>query len=305
MRPERAPSRRPSLASMQAAAMSLITGRDFGPVARDAAALIVGDARASADERVHVYVHMYRARIVEALESQFPRLAKALGADGFAELAAAYIDEEPSRHPSLRYVGERLPGWLATRRPESPQLAGLARLEWARADVFDLADEAALTLDALRAWPMDCFGELPLRLVTAHRLVTVQVGTAQLWDALGEELGDLRESAPTGSGTESLVVWREGTLVYHRRVDEGERAALELASTGAHFGIVCESLLATCGEEPAVQQAYAWMSTWLADGLLRCESSPDDLPRLRTFEARLSSESGPAPARASQMKKTR
>ncbi len=266
MRPERAPANRPSLASLQAAALSLITGRAPAAPALDADALIASDARASAGERLHVYAHMYRSRIVEALESQFPRLAKLLGAEEFAELSQAYIRDEPSRHPSLRYVGQRLPGWLAARRPESPAHGGLARLEWARADVFDLADDRPLTVDDLRGWPMDRFGELPLQLVAAHRLVRAPAGTAQLWDAGGVD------SAPAGgpgSGTESFVIWRDGTVVYHRRVDEPEHAALALASRGTRFGVVCESLCASLGEPAAVEQAYAWMSTWLADGLLR------------------------------------
>jgi hypothetical protein len=252
---------------MQSAAMALITGREAGGVAA-ADALVVGDARASAEERLHVYAHMYRARIIEALESQFPRLAKLVGADPFAELSAAYIREEPSRHPSLRYVGERVPAWLDARRPQSPELAGLARLEWARADVFDLIDEPTLTVDGLRAWPMDRFGELPLQLVAAHRLVTAHPGTARRWDAAGGDPADREEAAGTGLASESLLVWREGTAVYHRLVEESERAALELASGGTRFGVICETLLASHGEQTAVAQAYAWMSTWLADGLL-------------------------------------
>jgi hypothetical protein len=254
---------------MQTAVMSLITGREVGLLAPDAGALIVGDSRASADERVRVYAHMYHARIVEALESQFPRLAKLLGAEAFAELASAYIGDEPSRHPSLRYVGERLSTWLEAQRSDSPTLVGLAALEWARADVFDLADDATLTLDAVRACPVDRFGELPLHLVTAHRLVTAPAGTARLWDALGTDLVNGGGNAPDGVESESLVVWREGTLVYHRLVGHAERATLELASQGARFGAVCELLLATHGQEAAVAQAYAWMSTWLADGLVR------------------------------------
>ena len=275
MRPERA-SARPSLASMQTAVMALITGRDAGAVVPDADALIVSDARASADERVHVYAHMYRARIVEALESQFPRLAKLLGPDDFAELAVAYISDEPSRHPSLRYVGERLPAWLAARRPESPTLASLATLEWARADVFDLADEPVLTVDELRARPAEKFGELPLQLVSAHRIVTIARGTAVLWELLSTDVvNTLGESATGGAeeGHESLVIWREGTIVYHRVIDELERQALELVGRGAHFGILCELLIPYQSEEEAVRQAYSWMSTWLADGLLSSVSA--------------------------------
>ena len=255
----------PSLASMQAGVMAMIRG---GAVAGEPDALIVGDDRGTAAERVEVYAFMYRARIAEALESQFPRLAKLVGADGFGELAAAYIAEEPSRHPSLRYVGQRLPAWLAARRSSPSVVAGLAALEWARTDVFDLADEAPLTLDDVRRWPPERFGELPLRLIDAHRFLTVPAGAAWLWDALGDE-GSAGRAGEGSDALESLVVWREGTAVYHRLVSNAERAALELAAAGTSFGMVCESLLAEQGEEAAITQAHAWMSTWLADGLVR------------------------------------
>jgi hypothetical protein len=260
------PREQTSLASQQAALMALVTGRDLGASAADSASLVVGDARASAADRVHVYFHMYRARIAEALESQFPRLARWLGAEEFGDVAAAYISDEPSRHPSLRYVGERLPAWLAARRRDAPALAGLAALEWARADVFDLVDETPLTMDDVRGWAADRFGELPLRLVTAHRVITVPAGTSHQWDALG---ADVAFGAPANAGTEPLVVWREGTMVYHRVVDDAERAALELAQNGTQFGVLCDSLLAVHGEEEAITKAYKWMSTWITDGLLR------------------------------------
>jgi hypothetical protein len=266
VRPERA-----SLASQQTALLALITGRDLGAITPDAASLIAGDARASAEERLHVYAHMYQARIAEALESQFPRFARLLGADEFGELTAAYIADEPSRQPSLRYVGERLPAWLAARRGDTPAMAGLAALEWARADVFDLVDEPPMTLESVREWPPDRFGELPLRLMTAHRLVTVPGGTARLWDSLGMDVdgGAPDREGPAQGENETLIVWRDGTVVYHRTVDAGERAALALASQGTHFGVICESLLTTHGDEGAVAHAYTWISTWLADGLVR------------------------------------
>ena len=171
MRPERAP--RPSLGSVQAALLSRITGQELGAPELTTTSLIHGDARASAEERLAVYSFMYGARLVEALASQFPRLAHLLGAEAFADLTAEYVAERPSRHPSLRELGRALPGWLAAQRPDAPALASLAALEWARADVYDLADEPAMTLDAPRAFPSERFGELPLKLIAAHRFVAV------------------------------------------------------------------------------------------------------------------------------------
>jgi hypothetical protein len=261
---------------VQSALLDLITGRGDTTVTPDPSDLIVGDQRASAEERLSVYAYMYRTRIAEALESQFPRLARHLGPDAFADLALAYVTDEPSTYPSLRFIGRRLPAWLEAHEADRPGLAGLARLEWARTDVFDLADEPALTLDALRAWPVDRFGELPLKLIGASALVTVSPGTAALWDALGpHEIADAVAPGPaTPSGhTETLLVWREGTFVYHRALEARERAALELAAAGTQFGVVCETLLASHGEAGAVTQAYAWLSTWLADGLVSTPAS--------------------------------
>lgn len=286
MRPEPGRDQRPSLASVQSALLSLITGRDEGRGrSLTAAALVVSDARGSAEERIAVYAYMYRARMVEALESQFPRLAKHLGSADFAALCAAYIDDHPSRHPSLRHLGQRLPGWLQAHRPEHPLLGGLAALEWARTDVFDALDEPLLTMDDVRAWPAEQFGELPLRLMGAHRVVTVPAGTSALWDGLlvpegggsgaadrarpgaVEQPGE-RDEQRNDKADEVLLVWREGTMVFHRPVQPAERAALALARVGTAFGVICDSLLQVNDEEAATRQAFAWMAAWLADGLL-------------------------------------
>jgi hypothetical protein len=271
----------PEQAAIQSALMALITGREGSTPALALDTLIAGDERASALERLEVYRYMYRARIVEALESQFPRLGRYLGAEDFAEMAGAYISDEPSRHPSLRFVGEGLPGWLELRRSETPVLGALARLEWARTDVFDQADESVLTLDAIRAWPVDRFGELPLALVRAHRLLTLPAGTGDLWDAIGPEAAVDRvtmtgptDARSSSDASESVVVWRQETAVYHRVVDATERQTLEHLAAGTCFGLICDALLADQGEETAIARAYDMLLTWLADGLISAGLTP-------------------------------
>lgn len=298
MRPEQAgagESERESLplAEVQAALLSYITGLPApggagGAPLPDVADLIEGDERAEARERLAVYAYMYGARLREALESQFPRLARLVGAARFADIAAAYAADHPSRDPSLRSLGARLPEWLEGRRACAAWLADLARLEWARADVFDAADEPLLAVDDLRAWPADRFGALPVRLVAAHRVVTADDAIADLWDGAGRR-GDGNAHEHAGDGDcdgevppapsvaeardpagETLLVWRQAAAVYHRAVDEDEAAALALAAKGTSFGLVCESLAARhAGDvEAAAARAFGWLSTWLADGLL-------------------------------------
>jgi hypothetical protein len=256
------------LRASETALLSLITGRGHGdaaPVA-DAAALVRGDPRADAATRLGIYRRMYGARLAEALEAQFPRLARLLGHDDFHALAGAYAADEPSRHPSLRWLGERLPDWLARRRAEAPWLADLARLEWARSDVFDAPDEPVLAADAVRALPPDAFPALPLALVAAHRLVTVEHGAGRLWDAADGDAA-VHGAGVRGAG-ETLLVWRQGTAVFHRAVDGAERAALALVAAGTTFGALCDAALGGLPVEEAAGAAFAWLTTWLADGLL-------------------------------------
>jgi len=265
-----------ALASLRAtydALLAQITG-GHGSARPDVSTLVTGDPRASAAERIHVYQHMYQARLVEALQAQFPRLSRWLGADAFAEVVAAYVADEPSRHPSLRFLGQRLPGWLAARAPADarhPALADLARLEWAREDVFDAADEATLALDTVRGWPPDRFGEIPLRLVTAHRVLRLARPVAALWDAIGPAESDA-ETRPVdevaAGGGEALLVWRQGIAVFHRVTDAAEAAALDRVADGTTFGAICEALCEDRPEQEAATQAFAWLSTWTADELL-------------------------------------
>ena len=255
---------RPDLASTQEALLTYITG-GAGVTPEQ---FVVGDPRATADERLNLYAYMYRARLLEALEATYPRLARALGHAGFEAVALAYIADHPSRNPSLRFLGAKLPEWLERQRPNTPWLADLARLEWARNDVFDAPDQGALTLDALRGLSPDEFATLSLTLVEAHRLVAAVHTAAAVWDAA--EAGESFEPTRGGEdpGGEMLVVWRQEGAVYHRVLSEDEAATLELTASGTTFGFVCELLASRLPVEQATTRAFAWLSTWIADGLL-------------------------------------
>lgn len=275
------------LPSTQTALLAMITDPAPHPFTPRPDALVVSDARASADERVQIYANMYRLRIAEALESQFPRVARLLGADAFAELAFGYVTDHPSRNPSLRFIGASLPDWLE-RTHGSLGLSDLARLEWARSDIFDAIDEPTLTVDALRAWPLDDFLRLPVKLVAAHRIVTVDFAITAFWErigaapASGEALDDDDETCghahaapvdvqvddaelPAG---ESILVWRQGASVVHRAIADEERYVLELAAKGTTFGAICDALPSFRTTEEASAQAFAWLWSWTTAELL-------------------------------------
>jgi hypothetical protein len=264
---------------MQGALFALVSGQGAAALeASSATNLIVSDGRASADERLHVYAHMYRARMIEALESEFPRLAHRLGPEAFGQLAQAYVADHPSRHPSLRSLGRQLPRWLgqrSERRADGVALSALARLEWARADVFDEVDQPILDLAALRALPAAAFAALPLRLITASRLVAVDAVALDLWDAFGSGGAGADDAASVSAAAQTqtvharrALVWRQGTAVYHRPLDDDEGAALERMAGAVTFGAICEALAEALPPEAASARAFAWLSTWATDELL-------------------------------------
>ena len=245
----------PDLRELQAAFwLSLTSG---APEAR-----LLGRIRATpelpAAERLDIYARMYRDRIVEALREDFPRVAAVVGEERFQALAGSYLAGHPSAHPSLRHFGRGLPAFIATAPlPGLPAyLADLARLEWARGNVFDAPDAEPLGLDALRAVSPEDWGGLRFALVPAVDLLIVDWPVHEIW-AAGESAG---EDTIVPRRT-ALRVWREGFAVYHAAMDGAEEAALVRLRAGEPFAAVCEVL-----ETPA--EAAALLLRWVEDGII-------------------------------------
>ena len=111
----------------------------------------------SPTERLDVYADMYFYRLKDCLAEDYPNLAAWIGPERFHNLVTDYLLAHPSRHPSLRELGRALPVFLES-QPLPARFAwapDLARLEWARLDVFDDADAAPLTREALLSQDAD------------------------------------------------------------------------------------------------------------------------------------------------------
>jgi hypothetical protein len=269
----------PTLADLQRRFFELVTGPEG--VARElarrglpegeVAAIVAGDARASAVERLDVYANMYFFRILDVLRADYPKLAAVLGDDAFHDLATDYLQAHPSRHPSLRFVGAALPAFVAAHAvaERRPWLAELAALEWARVDVFDRADAAPLAREALAGLAPEDFAALRLAPVPACALVPAAFAVEDAWRGL-EASGALEPPGRAASG-HALLVWRRGVVVHHRAVEAPERQALErvIQAPGTTFGALCAALGEALGsDEAAAELAARCLGQWLADELL-------------------------------------
>jgi len=129
-----------TLAESQQLIAALVTrDAEVDPAVRDAS--LVGDAELPAAERARIYSDMYLFRLVDALREDYPLLSQLLSAEEFFALSAAYVRTHPSENPSLAHLGRHLPAFLRDAPETRRDLAELAALEWARAQVESLAEK--------------------------------------------------------------------------------------------------------------------------------------------------------------------
>jgi hypothetical protein len=241
-----------------------------------------------AAERLDIYANMYFYRLLDALKEDYPRLLEAIGAGRFHNLITDYLLRHPSKHPSLRFLGEALPDFAAAHplAKEYPWLHDLARLEWDRVEVFDAPDAAALGRDDLARLPQERAGEAHFALIPACRVRCYDFDVARLWRELKERpaASPSQESGPPQSCETALPpvvhrstwlrIWRQSFVVYHRSIEEDEAGALQSLRGGAPLETVCQQLAAGMSMEKATARIGLLMQGWLEDGLLASFKPP-------------------------------
>jgi hypothetical protein len=238
---------------------------DAGLSERDLGAMVVHDQRLGAVDRLDIYANMYFYRILDVLRDAYPKVTAVVGDAAFHNLVTEYLVACRPAHPSLAQAGDRLPRTLADHAlvVERPWLPALAALERAYTELHDGPDAETLTLDDVRALEPERLAALPLRLIPCQRLLVHPFALDPLWQAL--EAG----AAWTGPAAEpeALLVWRQDIAVYHRVLDEEERALLEAAARGATLPTLAEAIPAAAIHE-AAQRVFHLLGRWLEDGLL-------------------------------------
>ena len=83
-------------------------------------AAVNGTGSLDAAQRIRIYADMYRARLVDVLREDYPRVAATVGDADFAALACRYLTRHPSTNPSVRHVGRRFADWIAEEATVAP-----------------------------------------------------------------------------------------------------------------------------------------------------------------------------------------
>jgi hypothetical protein len=236
------------------------------PASRVLEALVNGDERLSAAERVGIYADSYFYRLLECLGEDFPATQSVLGTDNFAALVKGYLLEHPPIEPSILYAGLYLADFLNDHplAERWPFIADLARLERAVLDVFHAADSPPLRIEALQTVPSEKWPALKLRTHPAVDIVHSEWRIADLLHSV--EQG--REWTDPKYKEASVLVWRQNAFVNYRNLEPVERDALVIVAKGASFAAVCETMAAGAEEPNRVALIGRLMARWLADGII-------------------------------------
>jgi hypothetical protein len=241
-------------------------GAAADPAAAALLALVSGRGALGPAQRLDIYADMYRTRLVDVLREDFPRVRAILGDEEFQALACRYLARHPSTHPSVRYVGRRFEAFLADEAALPPFLADLARLEWARGEVFDAPDADPLRLSDLESLPAADWPMLRLRPIPACLVVECAWPAHRIW-AAAENPARGRAAADRPEAS-TIRVWREGWSVSHAAMGDLERRVFPLLERGEPFAQLCAAGDGGLAPGTAARAVGSLLMRWLEDGLL-------------------------------------
>jgi len=170
---------------------------------------IVAPSRAlTAAQRLAIYSHAYRIRLVEAFRTEFPCVLHALGRELFSDFVSEYLRQYPPSSYTLRDLGKDFAVFLEQTRPDAGAPAGeretwpdfiidLARFERAFIETYDglgtegrrLADHRlvdAIGFDqvaGLRLEPVPCLRLLSFRYPVADYFRASRAQESPQWPA--------------------------------------------------------------------------------------------------------------------------
>lgn len=227
---------------------------------------IAGGPGITTAQRLRIYHHAYRMRLVDTLRDSFGHTLRYLGDEWFNEAALAHVEAHPSNHPNLRWYGADFADSLRQRHPDDPDIAELATLDWALRSAFDGADAPVLALADLGAVAPEAWAQLVLVLHPTTARLRLQHNTLTIWHTIDQD--QVPPAAQALAEPTELLVWRRELSPHFRSLGAFEARALDLVLAGVGFSAVCEQLAAAFPGVDLAVEAGALLRRWVDDGLL-------------------------------------
>jgi uncharacterized protein len=218
-----------------------------------------------------VYSEGYFAKLRAALATNFPSLARVLGADDWSRLATDYVRAHPPRGHGFVGLGASLAEFLRDYRFAAdhgvPQcvFADLARLEQAQLEAQDAPDpERTVAPAELAAIDAAVWGRAHIALVSSVRVVRATHDVAPVLLAVSRGEAPERPRATD----QVYLVARNGHGVETIPLATGDGALVEALLSGRSFHDACAAACEASGvdENDAAEQSARWMVNACARG---------------------------------------
>ena len=271
----KAPASKASLVPLQRWLQHAIVHEHEGRPARGRTETWILPSRTLAPaERVEIYAGMYRLRMIEALESDYPALQAAVGHHVFHELVMEYARAFPSKHYSLNFFGDRMPEFLARASSATRLkklgvknlafLADVARIEQAITVVFDFPESPRLDAKALAQLPPEAWATARIELIGPLQLHTLA------HDA-NKEVTALRHGkaiASTKRKPSWVCVYRKDWVVWRMDLEHAAFEILRALQGGKTLPLAIAAGARVFDGTPEALQAkiQVWFAEWGAEG---------------------------------------
>lgn len=225
----------------------------------------------SSAERLELYHRQYWYRLLDSVGEDFPVLEKMLRQERFWTLIEDYLLSRPSRSFTLRHLGEGMPEFAATweraSEQERPWLYGIARLEYARMEVFERAEYRPILPEELAAL------ELTLQPHVVRLSLPVPADLCEEWETF----------TPLPLQAVELAVWRLPlSNTAQARLHETEALLLDRLAAG---GTLEEIFAAPVDPAPTPEQVAGWFGAWHERGWIAVKPSAGEaIPFVRDLD---------------------
>jgi len=232
---------------------------------------VVSTTSVGNEVRLWLYANGYYARLVEALENDYPTLAVLLGEEAFVALCHEYARACPSTYFTLRFFGQHLSRFLRQHAVYKSQLSTieLAEFEWAFIEAFDAADAQLVTEHDIASIPQEAWLALKMTLLPSIQRVKHTYNVVAIWRAVKD-----KKTLPQAEGLttqDNYLVWRDALTMktQYRYLEPDEAVALQVVAEGGSFVAICEALAEVIEDQNEIpMRAASLLKAWVTAGMI-------------------------------------
>jgi Putative DNA-binding domain len=239
---------------------------NFANAEEQITAAVVDDGKLTASERLNIYHHAYRGRLIEVMQDVFERTWAYLGDETFEASAAAFIEANPATEKTLNHFGQQFPDWLISYFPDDIDIAEVAKIDWMMRVAFDSENATPLVGADLAALSPDDWATVGFMFHPALVVVPIEYNAASIWEAL--EANNPPPSATPLLEKTFLLVWRKELRPHYLTIGQHEADAIALIGEGLSFADTCATLDSRYPNTSVAETIGMALRRWLDEEML-------------------------------------